>query len=207
MPVTEAIADFGNAVRTWRRMNNVSQAALASTLGVSQPAIARWEQGIDMPAPARLKQLRDMMAKSGRDDTMLQSLFIERQSAVRALFDFDQTRMLANSVGFRQLWPDSSLLLDMPMRDRLVDEADHMTNNPEIRREILAGAIGLISGVSQRQTDLQTDAPVLHRWHICFRRYGALIIADMAYEPCAGDTTPGIAEMVHMESLGTAASG
>lgn len=201
MPRRYSTAHFGNSLRSWRRLNNIKQVALAQMLNVSQPAIARWEQGLDMPSPSHMSKLRDMMATTMRDETALQRLFINRQSAVRALIDFDHMQMLATSEGFRKIWPDFSLMLNVPMRDYLVDEADFITNNTEIRREIDSGEIGLISGVSMRQTNLQLDDAFSHRWHICFRQYGAHTIADMVYEPCEPNIQTGIQEVVRLDSF------
>lgn len=192
---------FGTRIRTWRQLNGVKQSALAHMLGVSQPAVSRWERGLDMPEPQRLAQIRSLMAGSTRDEATLQTLFVSRQSAVRALIDYDTMSMVAVSDGFRAFWPGTSALIDVPLRDRLVAEANLIGNGAQFRRAVTEGSIGLISGVSVRQTTLQTDDAVPHRWHICFRRYGAQLYADMVFEPSSGDGAPGISDVVYLDAI------
>lgn len=193
---------FGARLKAWRRVHGVKQAALAYRLGVTQPAVARWERGLDLPAPARLKQLQEMMAGAMRDELALDRLFIGRQSAIRALVDCDGVRMVATSAGFQSIWPTSSMLLDIPMIDCLVGEASHLIHDEALSRDIRKGSLGLVSGVSDRHLDLPIDIAIRHRWHICFRRYGARMLADMVYEPCSADLPQGITDLVHVDALG-----
>ena len=197
----EHVPRLAATLRVWRRQNNLKQAALAQLVGVSQAAVARWESGADSPSPGHLARLRDLMAQSMRDEFIVQKLFVARQSAIRSFIDFEDMRMVAVSEGFRQLWPESSALLDVPLRDQLVNEAHLIANDPGLRRQILAGGIGLISGASTRQMQLEIDTAIRHRWHICFRRFGLRTYADMVYEPCPQDVAPGISEIVRLDHL------
>lgn len=190
---------FGQLLRSWRRHNNVKQAALAYSLGVSQPAVARWESGVDTPSPGHLRQIRDMMARASRDEVAIQAMFVARQSAIAALYDFEEMRMVANSGGFQRIWPDFATLLDMPMRDHLVDEAGFIANDGDMRHAIMTGSLCLISGVSTRQTDVRMDEAFRHRWHICFRNLGGRVFVDMVYEPCEPDAVLGIGDMVYLD--------
>lgn len=193
---------FGSRLRTWRRHNDLKQAALAQMLGVSQAAVARWERGLDMPSSERLARLRTLMAGNLRDELALERLFIGRQAAIRALFDVDGVRMVATSAGFRDLWPDFCAFIDQPMADRLVGEFQALLQDGDLGHHIRNGTLGLISGISDRHTDLQVDTAIRHRWHVCFRRHGARTLADVVYEACAPDLAPGITDIVHLDPDG-----
>jgi transcriptional regulator with XRE-family HTH domain len=204
LPPTEAtIAErFGARLKAWRRVQGLKQAALADRLGVSQPAVARWERGLDLPAPARLVRLQELMAGAMRDELALDRLFISRQAAIRALIDCDGIRLEAFSIGFGGIWPTSSALLGMPLVDQLVDEASHLVHDAELSHGMRTGSLCLASGISDRHLDLPIDISVRHRWHICFRRYGARMLADMVYEPCASDLPLGITDLVRIDAVG-----
>jgi transcriptional regulator with XRE-family HTH domain len=193
---------FGARLKAWRRAQGLKQAALAERLGVSQPAVARWERGLDLPAPARLARLQELMAGAMRDELTLDRLFISRQSAIRALIDCDGLRMVAFSAGFSSIWPTSSALLDIPLMDHLVDEACHLIHDAELSHGRRTGSLCLASGISDRHLDLPIDVSIRHRWHICFRRYGARMLADMVYEPCASDLPVGITDLVQVDAAG-----
>ena len=197
-----AAARFGARLKAWRRASGLKQAALAERLGVSQPAVAYWERGLGLPAPARLERLQALMAGAIRDELLLDRLFIGRQAAIRALLDCDGVRLVATSAGFRRIWPSSSALLGVAMIDHLVDEASRLLHDEELASGIRAGRLCLASGVSDRHIDLPLDIAIRHRWHICFRRYGARMLADIVYEPCAPELPPGITDLVHVDALG-----
>jgi transcriptional regulator with XRE-family HTH domain len=181
------LARFGARLRTWRRANNIKQSALADMLGVSQPAVVRWEQGRDMPAPARLSQIRDLMAGSMRDELGIQRLFIDRQPGVRIMFEYETVAMLANSQGLRRRLPKTAALINVPLRSHTVNEARMLVENADISHAIRSGKVGLISGVSIRELDFQAETTAKHNWHICFRRYGTRIIGDMVIELLSRD--------------------
>ena len=193
---------FGARLRAWRRAQGLKQAALAEQLGVSQPAVARWERGLDLPSPARLARLQELMAGAIRDELALDRLFIGRQSAIRALIDCDGIRMVTFSAGFRSIWPTSSALLDIPLMDHLINEAGHLMHDAELSHAVRTGSLCLASGISERHIDLPIDVSIRHRWHVCFRRYGARLLADMVYEPCAADLPVGITDLVRIEAVG-----
>lgn len=192
---------FAAQLRQWRRMNIIKQAALAELIGVSQPTVARWERGKDIPSTIHMKRLQDLMARTMRDDLTLDRLFISRQSAVRTFVDFDGLRTLAVSDGFRKLWPACSAIIGVPFIDHLVNESRKLYDDDDIRHAIRIGSLGLASGVSERHLDLPLDSAVRHRWHYCFRHHGARILVDVVYEPCEPDAAVGIMDLVHLETL------
>jgi DNA-binding transcriptional regulator YiaG len=196
-----AATEFSQRLKRWRQLNQIKQSALAHQLGVSQPAVSRWERGLDLPEPWRMTQLRQLMIETSNDELTLQALFISRQAGIRALIDYEDMSVVSVSMGYRALWPETSELLNVSMRDALVNEAQQIGDDDNMRRDVLAGAIGLISGVSTRHTSLQTDMPVPHRWHACFRRLGGRVYADMVFEPCAPDTPTGIIDTVYYDAL------
>lgn len=192
---------FAARLRTWRRINGIKQAALAEMLGVSQTAVSIWENGHELPSAERLARLESLMAHTARDEVAVERLFVERQQGVRALFDLDGIRVLAVSRGFRALWPQTGELMGSFLIDYLVNEARRLASDQKYAQAILSGELVLASGYSDRMTDLDIDEMVPHRWHMCFRRYGARTIADVVYEPGEGEHGPGIDDLVYLDDL------
>ncbi len=201
-PVAGHADAFGVRLKTWRRHNMMKQSALAQQLGVSQPAIARWEAGQDMPSAAHLARLRALMTATLRDELALERLFIARQAAIRALFDCDGIGLVAASQGFRDIWPGCGELVGVPLGDHLVGAMRGFVDDGPLGCALRDGAVGLVSGISSRNTDLPMDEAVHHRWHVCFRRFGPRLLADMVYEPCPPDLPTGITDIVHIDALG-----
>lgn len=191
---------FARQLRLWRHLNGLKQRALADMLGVSQTAISFWESGRDVPNPAQVAQIAALMTKTGRDEVAIERAFVARQSAVRALFDLDGIRLLASSQGFRSLWPLNADLEGRRLGDHLVNEARTLAFDDDLRHAIHEGTLGLASGISLRQTDLDLDRTLLHRWHICFRRAGHRRLIDIVYEPCDADLAPGITDLVYLDA-------
>jgi len=180
----------------------MKQAALASLLGVSQPTVARWERGLDLPSPKRMNQIRDIVAGTLRDDHALERLLIERQSSIRALLDLDGMRLSTVSAGYRRLWPEFSTMIGAPLADRVINETRSILDDEDLIGDIRKGSVGLISGVSERHLDIEMDAAIIHRWHICFRRYGTRMYADIVFEPCTPDEAPGVRDLIAFDVFG-----
>ncbi|MFD1330450.1 helix-turn-helix domain-containing protein [Methylopila musalis] len=197
---------LGGQLRSWRRMNNMKQAGLASLLGVSQPTIARWEQGLDVPSQERMSQIIDLMAGTLRDEYALERLLIERQSSIRALMDMDGMKLNTVSAGYRQLWPEFSAMTEVPLADDLINEMRVLLDDRDLMHRINRGSVGLISGVSDRHFEFKMDQAFRHRWHICFRRYGTGFYADIAFELCNSDADPGIHDRVEFDTFGSVRS-
>jgi len=193
---------WGEKLKTWRRMNNMKQAGLASLIGVSQPTVARWEQGIDRPSDVRLRQIRDLMAGSVRDEFALERLLIARQSTLRALIDLDGMRLETVSLGYRQIWPEFSNLIGTQLADQIINEFRLILDNDDLVCEIGQGAVGLISGVSEKHFDVNMDLAIIHQWHVCFRRYGSRMFADIVFEPCEADKPTGVMELIRFDAFG-----
>ncbi len=192
---------FGARLRTWRRLNGIKQAALAERMGVSQTTISIWENGHDLPSAERLGQLESLMAQTVSSELAVERLFIERQGGVRALFDVDGTRLLAVSEGYRALWPQTAALQGSFFVEYLVNEALQITTDPALAQAILSGELVLASGYSLRMTNLELDAMAPHRWHACFRRYGARIIVDVVSEVGTPPREPGIDDIVYLDEI------
>lgn len=192
---------FGARLRAWRRLNGIKQAALAEMLGVSQTAVSIWENGHDLPSAARLARIESLMANVASSELALERLFVERQQGVRALFDTDGTRLLAVSRGYRALWPQTAELQGSFFVEYLVNEAQHITTDPTLAQAILSGDLVLASGYSMRMTSLELDEMVPHRWHACFRRYGARTIVDVVSEPGDAGRAPGIDDLVYLDEV------
>lgn len=180
----------------------MKQAGLASLLGVSQPTITRWERGLDFPSPARMDQIRDMMAGAQRDELALERLLIERQSTIRTVLDMDGMKLSAVSEGYRRLWPEFSTLIGVPLEEALINETRTILDDEDLMARIRQGSVGLISGVSERHFAFEMDTAVTHRWHICFRRYGRALYADIMFEPCGENASTGVHDRIDFDAFG-----
>lgn len=200
--MSERTQNFGRQIKLWRQQNNIKQTALAEMLGVSQTAISLWENGHDQPSGPMMTRVRDLISRTQRDEYALERLFTQRQSGVLSLVDYDGARLLAVSQGFRALWPQVAQMEGLAMANHLVDEAQHLFCDADLRHAILSGSLGLASGVSERQTDLPFDPVLRHGWHICFRRHGYRTVLAMSYEICTGPAEPGITDLIHLDALG-----
>lgn len=193
---------WGEKLKSWRRMNNMKQAGVASLIGVSQPTVARWEQGIDRPSEIRLRQIRDLMVGSLRDEFALERLLVARQSTLRALLDLDGMRLETVSKGYRQIWPEFSNLIGTQLADQIINEFRLILDNADLAGEIRQGSVALISGVSERHFDIKMDVAMIHQWHVCFRRHGSRMLADIVFEPCAADKPTGVMDLIRFDTFG-----
>lgn len=55
---------WDDIIRRYRRLNGLTQAALAELLGVEQATVSRWERGFHQPDLGIQRRLRDMMMRS-----------------------------------------------------------------------------------------------------------------------------------------------
>ncbi|WP_127091964.1 helix-turn-helix domain-containing protein [Aquabacter cavernae] len=199
LPLSAAAADFAHRLKTWRRLNGIKQVALANMLGVSQSAVSFWETGRDMPGPVQMSQINDLIAASTRDELAMEKAFTRRQGSVRALYDFDGAVLLTASAGFQALWPRYASLEGQSMRDHLVNEVQTLATDTTLYQDIVKGELGIVSGVSDRMTDLELDPAVRHRWHMCFRHSGYHTIIEIAYEPTTLDVSTGITDLIYLD--------
>jgi transcriptional regulator with XRE-family HTH domain len=193
-------ATFGARLKRWRRANLVKQVSLAQDLGVTQAAISRWENEIDMPSPMMARRLAQIMLRTANAAT-LEVRFIEQQSTVRALLDLDGTRLLASSKGFKTLWPKFAVMTDIPMADFLIGESARLIHDHDYHCHLSRGKLVVVSGVSERHVNLDIDTGVRHRWHICTRSAGPKALVEMAFEPCDATTPTGIETFLFAEDL------
>ncbi|WP_371344811.1 helix-turn-helix domain-containing protein [Ancylobacter sp. IITR112] len=193
--MSDAESRFALRLRSWRRLNGIKQSALADMLGVSQAAVSYWETGRDKPSPELMKRITDLLSGSELDEIVLERVFTERQPGVMALHDLDGIRLLAVSRGYRALWPGMSLLQGKAFEKHLVNESGQLQASEALWRDIESGHLALISGVSERHTDIIIDAAVRHEWTFRIRRFGAKILLSASYDPCAETVPVGITEV------------
>ena len=191
---------IGARLKLWRRANMVKQSALAHDLGVTQAAVSRWENELDMPSATMVRRLQDLLTRTN-DSALPERRFIERQSTVRALFDFDGVRLIASSKGCSALWPGFSEMTEVPLADSMVGETASLIHERDYQRQIRRGELVVVSGVSERHVSLKIDQSVRHRWHICLRPFGARMLADMVFEPCDRETPTGIESSLYIDAL------
>jgi transcriptional regulator with XRE-family HTH domain len=187
-------------LRLWRKSNFIKQLALAEDLGVTQAAISRWENGLDIPSPTMSRRLADIMARTDRS-VIPEGRFIEKQSTVRAIFDIDGVRLMHSSQGFKSLWPNISEMTSFFFIDYLIGESSILIYDEEYNRNLRNGAIISVSGVSDRHVSLDLDSCVRHRWHICKRSMGARVLIEMAFEPCDHSVPTGIEPPFFLDDL------
>lgn len=75
-------------LRAYRTTRGLKQSALATTLGVHQATISRWENGIEQPTRAMQKRLRDLIYRGDHASLMQRNLF-NSQVAIAELQDAD----------------------------------------------------------------------------------------------------------------------
>lgn len=193
--MSEEGTHFAQRLRSWRRLNGIKQVALAKMLGVSQAAVSYWETGQDKPSADLMRRISDMIARADCDEILLERLFTERQPGIVALYDLDGIRFMAASRGYRALWPGMSLLQGKSLEGHLVNESGELQANDALRRDIDSGKLALVSGVSDRHTDIMVDTAVRHEWNIRIRRFGPKTLLSISYDPCAETVPVGITEV------------
>jgi transcriptional regulator with XRE-family HTH domain len=192
---------FASDLRVWRRLNCIKQEALGAALGVTQPAVSRWERGLDEPSPEVLRRLRDLMAQSQRDELAIERAFLGRQASMRAFFDLDGLRLLGMSAGLRGHWPHMMRLVDRRLADHLVGDVGRLFADNTLAAEAQAGSIVLISGVADKHLRFENRNAFRHRWYARIRRYGPRLISDMHYEPCAPDAPLGLESILRLDDI------
>ncbi len=192
---------FPAALKSWRKAVGLKQDALAHLLGVTQPAISRWESGRDHPSVAVQLRLRDMMCPMGNARLKIDDFVLRQKSALEALFELDGVKLLSTSQGMQRAWPRFSALPDLRLLDHLIGEAAILLHDDDFVREIKRGEIALISAVSDSHVSLPLDSSFRHRWHATFHTYGPRVMIKMGYEPCAPDATVGIENVVRLEDV------
>ncbi|WP_341991486.1 helix-turn-helix transcriptional regulator [Azorhizobium sp. AG788] len=192
---------IGQKLRIWRRANGIKQDAMAAALGVSQATVSRWESGRDIPSIEISRRITDLVATKVRDELAIESRFLERLSAIQAIFEIDGIRFQAASSGCRRIWPRFSRLIGRSFEARMVGETRIILDDAETRRGVIAGDIAMIVGVSTRHLDLEADAAFKHRWISRFWFHGHRIFATLAYEPCAADTPTGIEQILRLDDI------
>ena len=192
---------FASDLKTWRKAQGLKQDALAYLLGVTQPAISRWEAGLDMPSQALQIRLRDMMCPSARARLKIEDFVLRKKSALEAIFDLDGVKLLATSQGLQRAWPQFCALPEMRLFDHLIGEAATLLHDEDILRDIKRGEIAVVSAVSDGHVSLPLDTSFRHSWHATFRSFGPRMVVHMVYEPCAPDATTGIGSFVRLEDV------
>ncbi len=193
--------EIGSKLRSWRKSNLVKQQVIASRLGVSQTAVSRWENGLEIPSPTIMGQLRTIMAKSLQDDFLVDRLFIERQSSIRALFDIDGARLLCSSAGFQSLWPQFALFHGRMMMNALVDESRELYLDADFLKSAIRGEVLVVSGISDSHTDIEVDQAHRHRWITAYRNIGSRRVIDMSFEACDPTALKGIHEICRVDDF------
>lgn len=200
MDVDEA-SGFAARLRTWRRAVRMKQAALAHYLGVTQSAVSRWETGLDMPNPATMSRVVDIMTGVARDDLAVERMALLGQSTVRAIFDVDGIRTVAISDGYLKLWPKFALLQGTSLADALVGESAELVASAEFMRRIRGNEIAFVTGVSDMHVDFRDDPYFRHRWHMVARHIGPKTYVEMLFETCDPATPVGVEKLVGMDEI------
>jgi transcriptional regulator with XRE-family HTH domain len=195
----QSSATFQRNLVSWRKFERISQAALAAELKVSQQAVSMWERGADRPSPAKMAEIRALMAKT--DPVRFELAFIRQQQSIRTLFDTDGVRMIGYSEGFAKVWPQFTRFENYALEDHLVGEVAAMMGSREIRQGIIGGEIAMASGVSDRHANIDADTAFRHRWFVGFRRYGWRVVGDMVFEACDPSTPTGIETLLRVDEI------
>ena len=192
---------YSSKLRNWRRGQCLKQSALANMIGVTQAAVSRWESGIDVPSLAVARRIEKLMRNEDRDAVAIERLFMERNTGIQALFDIDGVRLEGVSAGFRGFWPTFSKLLGCHFADAMVGESRIAVDERDIVKEIMAGDLVMISGVSLRHLNITSDSEVIHTWHARFRKIGGRTFADIVYVPCDPNSSCRVTEIIRRDAL------
>ncbi len=199
--MSEPVHPFSAELRGWRKAIGLKQDALAYLLGVSQPAVSRWEAGLDLPSRPLMLRLRDMMCASGEARRKVDAFVLSQQVALRADFDLDGVRLLSASRGLQRAWPQFAALSDLRLMDRLIGEAGALMHDDDFVRLVRRGEVALVTAVSDQHVSLDLDRPFRHRWLAAFRSYGTRMVVTMTYEPCEAEAALGIERIVRLDDL------
>ena len=191
---------FSTRLRDWRKTHRIKQATLAFDLGVTQAAVSRWENGVDLPSAPKMQQLRALMHKPS-EQFLAEQRYIQRLTANRALFTFDGLRLQVASRGISRIWPDFARMQGTAFADLLVEETAAVIHDCETAYHVRQKSSLLITGVSDRHISLDVDTAFRHRWHACVRNIDGLAMVDMSFESCANDTATGIEDVFYPEDL------
>lgn len=189
------------AIAAWRMVNGLTQEAFADLLGTAADAVAAWEDGCDVPAPAIAARLRDVL------DPMADHAFVrarerlDRRPGLAALFDLDGVRLIASSPAVQTVWPQFSTVPGVALNDYLVSTAATLLHNPEFLRAARKGEIAVVTGVSDRHIAFGTDPCFRHFWTGSLRPYGKRMVLDMSFTPCPSDTPLGIRRVMSVHDL------
>ncbi len=192
---------FSAKLRAWRKAVGLKQDALAYLLGVTQPAVSRWEAGHDLPSRHLMMRLRDMMCVSGEDRRKVDGFAVTQQGSLQASFDLDGIKLLETSRGVQRAWPRLVALSGHRLMDHLVDEAGALMHDDDFVRQVRRGEVALVSAVSVRQLSLDIDSAARHRWLATFRSYGSQMVINMTYEPCEAEAALGVEKIVRIDAL------
>lgn len=193
--------DIGHTLRLWRKSRAMKQSALAQLLGVSQGAISHWENGTDLPSPAMLARIRELVGREFRGQLEVESRIVEAQVGIRALFGLDGVRLLATSPGFKTIWPEMLALEGVPLADQLVDVTRDIHTDAELMRAVRQGDVAMISGVSERHVDRVDGVAFKHHWTALYRRIGTLHSVELSFEPAAPDQAVGLGQVLRLDEL------
>jgi transcriptional regulator with XRE-family HTH domain len=191
--------NLGRRLRIWRQAHQMHQKELAHRLGVTQQAVSYWENGRDIPSPKMVTQLRSLMVSP--DPLEVEKAFIHNQSSVRALVDVDGIRLVGYSHGYAAVWDDFLQVLGKPVEDKLINELQTFAGSQSLKHQITTNELVMMSGVSLRHLDIDLGPEFKHRLHVCFRRHGQKMYADMVFEPCDQSLETGIDLMLRPDEL------
>lgn len=135
------------------------------------------------------------------DPLDVERAFIRNQSSVRALVDVDGIRLVGYSHGYAAVWDDFLRLLGKPVEDKVINELRTFAGSQSLKDQITAKELVMMSGISLRHLDIGLGPEFKHRWHMCFRRHGQKMYADMVFEPCDQSLETGIELMLRPDEL------
>ncbi len=195
-PVSE---NLGPRIKAWRQAQHLHQKELAHQLGVTQQAVSYWENDRDTPSSKTLAKLRSLMIAP--DPLDIERAFIRNQSTVRALIDVNGIRLVGYSKGYAEVWNDFLQVLGKPLENRVINELQGFAGSRALKHQILKNELVLMSGVSLRHLDIDLGPAFKHRWHLCFRRSGQKMFADMLFERCDHTLDTGIDLMLRPDEI------
>ncbi len=105
MTPTPEIRTLGPALRRWRALNRIKQAAVAEELGVSQTTISRWENLEQAPEPREVRRLMRLITAAPKASSDIALIDLVRSAAAPMHLICDLThRLIAASPSRLATW-------------------------------------------------------------------------------------------------------
>lgn len=193
--------DITAAIRRWRKVNGLKQGTLAAALGVSQAAVSRWENGIDIPSAEVAARIRTLIGKPLVSQIGLEQQIVSKMPGLRLLVDLDGLRLLATSPSYKQLWPEMAAAEGQMLADHLTGLMGELFHDQSLVQSVRRNDIAMIAAVTDRDLVGFGDNTFRHYLAATFRKVGARYYSEVAVEACEPDAELGLRHILRVDEI------